>query len=148
MLHSVAAAYVKRGPQQTEAGAARNDTVTIVPVRIDAKGPYDFVLDTGATISRAACVSCRSSRCGSARPRQRNVMTCAFDLSNIRQLGLDVGVNSAARLRICPIRHSLSRPMVDKPLVWLHGEVTTPPFSKDARIEAGELLSGCSAASR
>jgi phage-related protein len=28
----------------------------------------------------------------------------------------------------------------DKPLVWLHGEVRTPPFSKQARIEAGFLL--------
>ncbi|MEK6406663.1 MAG: type II toxin-antitoxin system RelE/ParE family toxin [Acidobacteriota bacterium] len=28
----------------------------------------------------------------------------------------------------------------DKPLVWLRGEVKTPPFSKDARIEAGFLL--------
>jgi phage-related protein len=28
----------------------------------------------------------------------------------------------------------------DKPLVWLHGEVKTPPFSKSARIEAGFLL--------
>ena len=28
----------------------------------------------------------------------------------------------------------------DKPLVWLHGEVRTPPFSKAARIEAGLLL--------
>jgi phage-related protein len=28
----------------------------------------------------------------------------------------------------------------DKPLVWLHGEVRTPPFSADARIEAGFLL--------
>ena len=28
----------------------------------------------------------------------------------------------------------------DKPLVWLHGEVKTPPFSADARIEAGMLL--------
>ena len=28
----------------------------------------------------------------------------------------------------------------DKPLVWLHGEVQTPPFSKNARIEAGFLL--------
>lgn len=28
----------------------------------------------------------------------------------------------------------------DKPLVWLHGEITTPPFSKSARIEAGYLL--------
>jgi phage-related protein len=28
----------------------------------------------------------------------------------------------------------------DKPLVWLHGEIRTPPFSKDARLEAGYLL--------
>lgn len=28
----------------------------------------------------------------------------------------------------------------DKPIVWLHGEVTTPPFSQNARIEAGYLL--------
>lgn len=28
----------------------------------------------------------------------------------------------------------------DKPLVWLHGEVKTPPFSTEARIEAGLLL--------
>jgi len=28
----------------------------------------------------------------------------------------------------------------DKPLVWLHGEVKTPPFSSDARVEAGLLL--------
>ena len=28
----------------------------------------------------------------------------------------------------------------DKPLVWLHGEVKTPPFSQDGRIEAGTLL--------
>ena len=28
----------------------------------------------------------------------------------------------------------------DKPLVWMHGTVTTPPFSEVARIEAGYLL--------
>jgi phage-related protein len=27
-----------------------------------------------------------------------------------------------------------------KPLVWLKGEIKTPPFTKDARIEAGCLL--------
>jgi phage-related protein len=27
-----------------------------------------------------------------------------------------------------------------KPLVWLHGEVRTPPFSAEARIEAGVLM--------
>jgi phage-related protein len=28
----------------------------------------------------------------------------------------------------------------DKPLVWLHGEVRTPPLSQQARIETGVLL--------
>jgi phage-related protein len=28
----------------------------------------------------------------------------------------------------------------DKPLVWLHGEVKTPPLSAEARVEAGYLL--------
>ena len=27
-----------------------------------------------------------------------------------------------------------------KPLVWLRGEIKTPPFSADARLEAGVLL--------
>jgi phage-related protein len=29
---------------------------------------------------------------------------------------------------------------LDKPLVWLRGEIKTPPFSKTARVEAGLLL--------
>lgn len=29
---------------------------------------------------------------------------------------------------------------VDRPLVWLSGEVKTPPFTRAARIEAGTLL--------
>jgi phage-related protein len=28
----------------------------------------------------------------------------------------------------------------EKPLVWLHGEVKTPPFSQAARLEVGLLL--------
>ncbi|MBI2351088.1 MAG: type II toxin-antitoxin system RelE/ParE family toxin, partial [Deltaproteobacteria bacterium] len=28
----------------------------------------------------------------------------------------------------------------DKPLVWLHGQIKTPPFSQAARVEAGYLL--------
>lgn len=28
----------------------------------------------------------------------------------------------------------------EKPLVWLHGEIKSPPFSSGARIEAGYLL--------
>ena len=27
-----------------------------------------------------------------------------------------------------------------KPLVWLHGEIKTPPFSAEARLEVGVLL--------
>lgn len=33
----------------------------------------------------------------------------------------------------------MARP-VDVPLVWLFGEVKTPPFSAEARVEAGFLL--------
>jgi phage-related protein len=29
---------------------------------------------------------------------------------------------------------------MEKPLVWLHGEIKTPPFSREARLEAGYLL--------
>jgi phage-related protein len=28
----------------------------------------------------------------------------------------------------------------DRPVIWLHGEVKTPPFSRDARLVAGILL--------
>ena len=28
----------------------------------------------------------------------------------------------------------------DKPIVWMHGEITTPPFTENARIEAGYFL--------
>jgi phage-related protein len=28
----------------------------------------------------------------------------------------------------------------DKPLVWLHGEIKTPPMSADARVQTGFLL--------
>jgi len=31
-------------------------------------------------------------------------------------------------------------PAGEKPLVWLHGQIKTPPFSEEARIEAGYLL--------
>jgi hypothetical protein len=37
------------------------------------------------------------------------------------------------------IQYSAMSPS-DKPLVWLHGEVRTPPFSREARLEAGYLL--------
>ena len=28
----------------------------------------------------------------------------------------------------------------DKPLAWLHGQIKTPPMSRDSRVEAGYLL--------
>jgi phage-related protein len=34
----------------------------------------------------------------------------------------------------------VATPQPDKPLVWLRGEIKTPPFSATARIEAGFLL--------
>ena len=34
----------------------------------------------------------------------------------------------------------MSEPAEEKPVVWLQGEVKTPPFSVDGRIEAGVLL--------
>ena len=30
--------------------------------------------------------------------------------------------------------------VVEKPLAWLHGEIKSPPFSREARLEAGYLL--------
>jgi phage-related protein len=35
---------------------------------------------------------------------------------------------------------SPEQPPTPKPLVWLSGEIKTPPFSKEARVEAGFLL--------
>ena len=32
------------------------------------------------------------------------------------------------------------RPVADKPLIWFHGEVRTPPLSAAARVETGVLL--------
>lgn len=40
------------------------------------------------------------------------------------------------------IRYMLTVPHIEsrKPLVWLHGRVKTPPFTKQGRVEAGILL--------
>jgi phage-related protein len=44
-------------------------------------------------------------------------------------------------LRVCQIGHILcSVKTKDKPLAWLHGQVKTPPLSREARIEMGFLL--------
>src|SRR5512139_2772361 len=34
----------------------------------------------------------------------------------------------------------MSADRADRPVVWLHGEIRSPPFSTEARVEAGELL--------
>jgi len=34
----------------------------------------------------------------------------------------------------------VKKPEAERPIVWLRGEVKTPPFSREARIEAGCLL--------
>jgi phage-related protein len=44
-----------------------------------------------------------------------------------------------AQLTLCHIWHILAR-VTDKPLVWLHGQIKTPPFSSAARIQAGYWL--------
>ncbi|HEX6810758.1 MAG TPA: type II toxin-antitoxin system RelE/ParE family toxin [Planctomycetota bacterium] len=36
--------------------------------------------------------------------------------------------------------HWADTPAPQKPLVWLHGEIKTPPFGLTARVEAGVLL--------
>jgi phage-related protein len=38
------------------------------------------------------------------------------------------------------LTYTRSESRADKPLVWLHGDVKTPPFSHDARVEAGLRL--------
>lgn len=45
------------------------------------------------------------------------------------------------RLTLCRIRHIMGcMNGEDKPLVWLEGEIKTPPFTVAARMEAGTLL--------
>lgn len=34
----------------------------------------------------------------------------------------------------------MTLPDRERPVVWIHGEVKTPPFTREARIEAGVLL--------
>lgn len=49
--------------------------------------------------------------------------------------------SKSLNLTVCLIRHIIRCVShLDKPLVWLEGEIKTPPFSKAARIEAGTLL--------
>jgi phage-related protein len=39
-----------------------------------------------------------------------------------------------------PVTYTVLMNPKDKPIIWLSGEVKTPPLSNDARIEAGYLL--------
>ena len=44
-------------------------------------------------------------------------------------------------MTICHIWHIFSgMSQGNKPLVWLHGEIKTPPFGAEARLQAGFLL--------
>ena len=52
-----------------------------------------------------------------------------------------VHLKAATLRKICHIGHRRQMAnMRDKPLVWLKGEVKTPPFTNQARLEAGLLL--------
>ncbi|MEM7582051.1 MAG: type II toxin-antitoxin system RelE/ParE family toxin [Acidobacteriota bacterium] len=46
-------------------------------------------------------------------------------------------VSDAVPLKDKPLE---DKPLEDKPLVWLHGEIKTPPLTRQGRIEAGYLL--------
>ena len=89
----------------------------VVPVRLNDKGPYDFVLDTGATLTcldaaladelslgNVPGVLGQGATLGSSGPialrkldsisigeaRSTDVTVCTLDLANIREVGLDV----------------------------------------------------------
>lgn len=97
--------------------AEPNDVAIIVPVTIDGRGPYDFVLDTGATLTcvgesiaselslpDASGILGRGTTLGGSGTmrlvmidslgigdtRAEDVMACAIDLSEVQAIGLDV----------------------------------------------------------
>lgn len=54
-----------------------------------------------------------------------------------RRLTLRLRLSTCSHIKYdikCSVREN------NKPLVWLHGEVKTPPFTREARIEVGVLL--------
>lgn len=97
--------------------AAPNDTAIVIPVMIGEKGPYDFVVDTGATLTCVAeslaaelslpeprgvfgrgatlggsgnmrLVRIESLRIGETE--STNVTACAIDLSQLESVGLEI----------------------------------------------------------
>lgn len=97
--------------------AGPGDAAIVVPVRLNDRGPYDFVLDTGATLTcvdtalaeelslpTAAGMIGRGATLGSTGrvelrrvesvaigdARAENVTACALDLAHIRNAGLEV----------------------------------------------------------
>jgi len=52
-----------------------------------------------------------------------------------RNAGLESALDNISHLT-----YTVAMSPTDRPLVWLHGELKTPPFSKAARLEAGFLL--------
>lgn len=78
-------------------------------------------------------VRCSPSRSVIGPAQLRRIFTCATAIGfrRSRADGLDI---MSEMTYVDPMDER------DKPLVWLHGEVKTPPFSQPARLEAGFLL--------
>lgn len=106
-----------RGGETAFRLVAPNETAIVIPVMIGEKGPYDFVVDTGATLTcvgeslatelslpeprgvfgRGATLggsgNMRLVRIDSLRigeTESTNVTACAIDLSQLRSVGLEV----------------------------------------------------------
>jgi phage-related protein len=89
------------------------------------RDPSDYARDTKGMHHRAGRSCIRS---GSDR---RSVCPCA-DCGNFYSIGFYIGYDIIVSTDL-----GLD---ARKPLVWLGGQIKTPPFSKEARVEAGSLL--------
>jgi phage-related protein len=64
------------------------------------------------------------------------------ELGGLRNVRSDIHFMNKSKKRTGQTPPSRSpQPPLRKPLAWVHGEVKTPPFSPEARVEAGVLLS-------
>ena len=85
--------------------AGPNGTALMVPVRINGQGPYDFVLDTGATVT---CVDARLAN-ELALPEVRGVIGTGAGIGGQGQLrlvqldSLHVGTVSAHDMEACVV---------------------------------------------
>jgi phage-related protein len=99
----------------------------------------NFCGPTGAVIFHA------DPHCPSARVHPGHPVWTRLEFANSD--GVTCFLQNRAHLKAAPLREICHighrRQMAniaDKPLVWLEGEVKTPPFSNQARLEAGLLL--------